>query len=253
MVTRNHHTITERITERILAFGATGTGKTYAWLKLAERFPEATFHVLDTDASIPRMLTGAFRSLPNIVITAGVDWKTCKDFAKKLKVAPGDWIVVDLIDSIWDQVQAYFVSEVFGENIDDYFMAARKLLGANAKVLQPLDGWIDWQVINKLYSTWAHHLFYTLTSQPHNANIFVVAKSTKLVKEDSKEVLDLFGAYGVRPEGEKRNAYRVHTVLLCMADRENFYVSSVKDRERSRWDKHKINDFGVEYGAVAGW
>lgn len=244
------------IGERFLVCGPTGSGKTYAWLTLAQRFPESTFHVLDTDASVERMLMGpTFGGLTNVAVTPALDWLACARWLDETtpKLKPGDWLVADFICSIWDFVQSYYVGEVFEKGIAEYFLEVRKVLRQGAKTLDALSGWTDWRVINQIYGTWAHRLFYALTSPPHLANVYAVAKAARLSTEDSAETLDLFGIHGLRPEGEKRNAFRVHTVLLFQADRNNFYVTTVKDRERQKWERRKMHDFGIEYGALAEW
>ena len=245
-------------TERIMAIGSTGTGKSYSWLKLAERFSDNTFHVLDTDRSVRRMLSTEFSRLGNVLVTDAANWDQCYDFINGLvktegKVKPGDWVVVDLICSIWDMVQSHFVSEIFDKGIGEYFLQARKELKQGAKTLDALKGWVDWSVMNKMYQELAHKLFYVLSAPPYLANIFVVAKATRLSSEDKQETIDMFGTYGLRPEGEKRNIFRVHTVLLMQNDKSGYYVSTIKDRGRSRWGRKKVSDFGIEYGGLAGW
>lgn len=61
------------IQERILVFGAAGSGKSTAWLATAKWLQDsgsgATFWVLDTDRAVARMMAGEkFRALSNVKV-----------------------------------------------------------------------------------------------------------------------------------------------------------------------------------------
>ena len=48
------------IRERILVYGQPGSGKTYAWLQIAQVYSRQRFFVIDTDDSVARMLDTEF-------------------------------------------------------------------------------------------------------------------------------------------------------------------------------------------------
>ena len=169
------------VLERIGVTGVTGSGKSYQWLKLAEVLlpTGAIFRCLDTDNSIDYMLETQFPHLKpenkgNVLVCNVFDWPAYKlgmnwiqrknvspaqldslplalkqDYAKPLKLI--DWTVVDRADKAWSTVQRYFVTEVFGEDMGDYFLQIRREIQAGTRkpraggstIAEGLDGWKD--------------------------------------------------------------------------------------------------------------
>ena len=120
-----------------------------------------------------------------------------------------------MLCSIWDFVQTFFIEEVFNQDTGSYFLQARKELKAGASSLSALKGWVDWAVINKLYQGWINEINYKL-----NCHVFFTCKATRISKEDDPGIQDIYSIFGVKPEGEKRNIYRVHSAFLLSHDRE---------------------------------
>ena len=229
--------------ERILAYGATGTGKSYAWLTIAGANPDKQFHCLDTDEAILRMLKTEFCNLKNVSVYPARQWSQCESVLSQISlfIEAQDWFVIDMLDSLWDFVQSYYTTEIFGKKLDDYFLEVRKHFKGGSK-LEAFKGWTDWVVINKLYQDWINRAMYELP-----CNIFATAKATKLETTDDMIITDMFSAIGMKPEGEKRNAYRVHTVLLFTHNAFGYYMSTVKDRGRLQVLDYPINNFARQY------
>jgi hypothetical protein len=243
--------------ERILAFGREGSGKTYSWLTIADALPNAPFYILDTDDTTQRMLAYEFSSAKNVEPILLQSWRDFDDEAtglleeidKNVKSnTPIDelpWIVVDMSDVTWDWVQAYFVEQVFDQGIDDFFLAARKGLGSKGRTLQPLEGWVDWQVINKIFQSRWNPL--TRGSKYH---LFLTAK-TGDVNKDNKE---MYSFLKTMPSGEKRMGHRMHTVLYFKKTRDDWMITSVKDRGRDLLDDEPIHEFVDDYlTKIAKW
>lgn len=250
------------VRERILAYGREGTGKTEGWLSIAEMF-EAPFFVVDTDDSVERMLETEHSSIKNRVHShVAQNWedfeKGVDDSLMKIQQYVGTlkppltkemlpWLVIDFADSTWDMVQNYFTEQVFNKGIDDYFLQARKTLG-NSKQLQPLEGWTDWQVINKLFQT----RWNTITKGGGPFHLYITAKA--VAPSGDLEVKSLYKALRSMPGGEKRMGGRVHSVLMFSTDAEGWYISTAKDRGRERLLNHKSVNFAVSYLIKnAGW
>lgn len=248
--------------ERIFAYGREGTGKTEGWLSIAERW-EVPFYVIDTDDSVQRMLETDHRGIADRVhTTVAQNWqefeKGVDDSILKIQQYVGalkppllkeqlPWIVVDFADSTWDMVQNYFTEQVFNKGIDEYFLNARKTLG-NSKQLQPLEGWTDWQVINKLFQT----RWNTLTKAGGPFHLYITAKAVD--PSGDLEVKSLYRNLKKMPGGEKRMGGRVHTVLMFSTDAEGWYISTAKDRGRERLSSRKSVDFALSYLVkIAGW
>lgn len=244
--------------ERILALGGFGTGKSHGWLSIA-RLSQLTgspakFYVLDTDYAIDRMLSTTFSDLNNVVHYPAVDWEDCESFIKEVtpKINPlVDWIVVDMIDITWDLVQAYFTEQVFKEDIGFYFLEARKQLKGEKGNLQPFSGWTDWQVINKLYQSWIARVFFK-----SKAHIYMTCKADPVdSSKDSKDVLQVYGAFGVKPKGQKALGNQVHTVMLFNTARKgDWRITTIKDRGPTYFEGEQLSDFAYQYlVGKAGW
>ncbi len=234
--------------ERILAYGGTGGGKSYAWLSLAKSTQSVKFYCIDTDKAIHRMLATEFKELSNVIVKDCRDWHKCDlalDEITKI-VKEEDWLVIDMVDALWDFVQSYYTQQIFSKNIDDYFIQVRKSLGGGAK-LEAFKGWTDWTVINKLYQDFINRVTYDLS-----CNIFLTAKASKYnsSQDDEPSLRDSFSVVGFKPEGEKRNAYRVHTVLYFNHDAFGYYVTTVKDRGRQQLRGMAFNNFANLYDDV---
>jgi hypothetical protein len=200
------------------------------------------------------MLDSEFSHLKNVEVYPAQDWNSCCKALDdiKLKVTSKDWLVVDMLCSAWDFVQSFFVEEIFGKNIASYFLQARKELKQGASNLSALKGWTDWSVINKLYQTWINEVTYRLP-----CHIFFACKAATVTKDDEVAIQDMYSIFGIRPEGEKRNTYRVHSVFLLTHDRNGFYISTVKDRGRIRLENTPLTpeqNFATKYLQLfAGW
>lgn len=279
--------------ERILAMGITGSGKSWQWLKMAEALKPtgAIFRCLDTDNAVPYMLQTNFPALipenrGNVFVhqvsewpqyKLGVDWILRKAISpeklallepsvvldyKKNQVNHIDWTIVDMADNAWKTVQSYFTSEVFGEDMGDYFLQVRKEIQAGirktAKGGQPasvitegFDGWKDWAVVNKLYDDWILPIIYRVPT-----NVYATTKVEKLDRgEKNPEILSLFSDVGIRPAGQKALGHQMHTIFLFIPGKEGWYITTIKDRaNRPYFKRTKLVSFYMQYlCAKAGW
>jgi len=237
--------------ERLMLVGDTGTGKSYSCLTLARELAPTPFYFIDTDDSVDRLLFTEFKGLTNVYPYPSSSWEKCEKSLEDIssKVKEGDWLVIDMLCSTWDFVQSYFVEQVFGKKIDDYFLEVRKTMKIGATRLDGLKGWVDWGVINKIYQDWVNKIMYQLP-----CHVAATSKVTSLMTTDEPEIRSLFSSLGIKPEGEKRNSYRVHTILLTAHDKNGWYISTIKDRGRRQLNKVQITNFAIQYGlAVAGW
>jgi len=236
-----------RTPERIMTFGTQGTGKSFALLTIARRIPTATFHVIDTDMSesYNRALDMTFTDLTNVIVHRADpdDFMDMYNTAKKVAamVKPGDWLVVDGLTVAWAAVQSWFFTNAYGVDEDEFFMKLKK-----GQIEE--DG-ANWTVINKRYFKLTHEIFKTA------GHLYITAESTPLGKKEESETQKRFGAFGVKPAGQKRLGHMPNTVLLFTKMRTGMYqMSTVKDRDRMEMAGQPFGDFGVDYLVnVAGW
>lgn len=260
--------------ERILAAGAPGTGKTYAWLTIARLLPNVTFHIIDPDDGVIRVwkenIDGAetFRGVDNINYYLTPVWygalnkiefgqaggvaNALTDIRKKIK--PGDWVVVEMLSNIWSMAQSGFVKEIFQEGIGEYFLRIRKELSDGAKSLEALKGWTDWQVINKMHNDdFIIPICYQLPS-PANPDInvfmttsFSMSTAGEVAKEEAEQK-SFYGETMVRIDGQKQNIFRAQSIFLFSKKRGAWkYSTFIKDRGRKFVDDEELADFGLQY------
>ena len=243
--------------ERILGMGGMGSGKTSAWLSIAywahKTKSPAHFYVIDTDAAASRMLTGErYAPLENVTVYNAFEWLTIQSATEDImsKVTPNDWIVVDFFGPCWSAVTEFYVTEIYGaKNMGDYFMDIRRAK-AKGQTAQELEGWKDYGVINPLFATWMNQLIH---KSP--AHLFGTATVAGLRESDDKGLKSIFQAFGIRPVGQKHLAFQVHSVLLFQTMKQGeWFLSSVKDRERELLSAAPLKDFTRDYLVkVAGW
>lgn len=254
--------------ERILLIGASGAGKSFAWLTAARRLPDAKFHCIDTDDSVPRMLAGKrFAELAaadggNVTFAAVRDWDTLQEAtdAALAEVEIGDWLVIDRTDPAWDWVQAWFAEQVYGEDRTDYIMKRRMELAEKGKDRPPIVGEFgqgDWTTMNRVYDAWFHKLIYGC---PAHLILTVAPKAIYNLDSMDPDTAKMFAPYGFQPGGRKGMAHYAHTVIMLgqrphvgthMMDGDelpgSWEATTIKDRERPRWTDHVLRDFGLEY------
>lgn len=227
--------------ERILVYGGTGSGKSDSWLSIAEALnnTDTMFYCLDTDRSIRRLLSTDYTHLNNVKVVECRSWDTFEATLKRLNELglkdkrQQDWIIIDFVDQLWQFIQNWFTQKYFGKDFDDYIGQVREATKSkDAKKLELLKGWTDWQVINATYQDAVNEL-----ALEFDCNHFWTAKEREYSKqaqddESDKELKNAFMNLGFAPDGEKRNSYRVHTVLYFNNDGNYYNLTTIKDRGR---------------------
>lgn len=253
--------------ERILVFGPEGVGKSAKLLDVARRCPDAQFHVIDNDysQSCLRLLETSYADVGNVTPYRcdPDDWEEVIGRVKELRaiVGPNDWMAVDSMTPTWSAVQGWFIEQVHGVDVENYFLdvrikkeaqraAARSGGDRESKSLGVLEGWMDWPVINKEYFRKLYNGI--LNIQGH---VWLTAEGAQISKEDDEDVKARFQGYGVKPSGQKRLGFVPSTVLLLKKSRVGEYTATtIKDRGRTEFEDRPLGDFMVDYmRGVAGW
>lgn len=245
--------------ERILYMGPFGCGKTTSWLNIA-KWSQATgsparFYVIDTDNALEAMLEpGTQYAELDYRVGGNVEWVSAyewPEYEAALKVfgpraTHDDWFIIDFVSPAWEAVQNFYVSEIFKADSADFFLEARK----NMKGGNPLDGWKDWQYINRLYKGWINNYLHKIAGHK-----FLTAQADVIRETDDKGLRAVFGAHGVRPKGQKELGHQTHTVILgSVSARSGVSMTTVKDRERPKANDLVVNEFTIDYLVnVAGW
>ena len=251
--------------ERILLYGREGTGKTNAVLSIARRIPSARFHVIDTDysPSYERLLATEFsdvgeRGNVEVSLVMPDDWAELIDEVARItsRMTPEDWLVIDSMTPTWGAVQEWYVDKVFGASgWDEYLLDVRqkrekaKAKGAKVKALEPLDGWMDWSVINPTYFR-----LYKRTLRGNPGHLIYTAEASKLGDNEDRGTRDLYGEIGFKPAGQKKLGHTTQTVLYLSKGRNGWGVTTIMDRGRAELDDEDLENFARDYlQKIAGW
>ena len=250
--------------ERIMVYGGPGASKTRSWLTIADMYRKTKtpgkFYLLDTDDAYWANVE-EFPELPDsgiIVNNTVYDWEKYQAVAKDYAavVTPDDWIVADLFDKGWEEAQNYYCQETFGMDLADYFLLKRKEMEKQKKKdknFQPLEGWVDWNVIKPMHAKFANNVLFR-----HSAHVYVATtqKPTSR-KTDKKVIIDTFGHLGAKPGGEKSiGVHGVNTVLKFSNQGDGeWMMDTAKDRGARGLMVQKPNrNFCIDYLlTVAGW
>lgn len=263
-----------RSRERILAFGAPGTGKTTDALTIARMLPDVTFHWIDTDDSLDRLLETEFADLGvcrengedtdepgNISVWRVEDWDEQVDayvqiFGVKQKniapsVEPDDWVVIDNGSLPWDAVQDWAAQQIYGQTREERTEARGDERRGDKSNLLVFDGEMDYG--GKINPQYRQYLGRHLTRPP--CHLFVTADMAELDDRNrDKQLRGLYGSWGVMPRGQKRLGSSMQTVLLKEQRGKKYVTTTVKDRGREQFANDEVEDFAKEYlRNIAGW
>lgn len=246
--------------ERLLLFGGGGAGKTNSCLSIIRRVAHGHMHVIENDYSMAYMRAIA-TDFPEVedrvtVYPADQDWQ---EWADTLAEAIGnadpevDWVVADPVSPSWDAVQTWYLETVYGDDLPAYLVGLKREFKDDTKGYQAalLDN-MNWSVVKKEYyarvykpiQRWKGHLILTAE-----------AKEISYFDRDDNEIKQLFGPLGFKPSGESRLRHVCSsTLFLAHPKRNEWTMTSVKDRNRKEQDRLPIDDFATDYlMGVAGW
>ena len=268
------------IKERIGVFGLPKVGKTHLFFMIAkwhqDMGSDAKFYGVNTDTSWDILSTNEdFINLTNIEWVDASNFQefmsSVRDYGKVLRDPtpdfPGDWLCTDLQDDAWNYAQDEYAQKQATDEKDVDDMADLWLDATGNKY--PIEGW-DWGSINARYRTLANN--YLLRGKGHR---FIISGQQDVVtpsgnmdeKDDMRKLREMFSHLGVRPAGQKGDAFRWHSVLH-ISSRGERQQNIVTAGERAGYRRHMgkrmsngksvkpevLEDFFMDYLiGVAGW
>ena len=216
-----------------------GVGKTQAALSIARWNPDSTMYYLDTDGGM-NAVKSAMEMDEGIGKFDNVHYTPCRDFGEALEwrkaITPllkdGDWATIDMTGAMWQKAQDYFIEKVYGVDPLDYILLHRQNVVSGKAKGPALDGMMDWPAITKLHAWVVDWLCYG-----SGINAVLISEAAQIsmgdkspFKEDPA-VSDTWARYRVKPEGQKRNTFKVDTSVLLTLDQNNQrYLTVVKGR-----------------------
>lgn len=255
--------------ERILIVGFSGGGKSTCWLQIAEMLhktkSESKMYVIDTDR-VWEAMGPPDEHLDSIVkVYPAETYPQMKDAVKKIRAVakPDDFLVFDMIDTLWSEAQNYFFDEAFTTDFEEFMVTSRKTgegIGG--------DYGVNWQAINKLYAGVNDQLKrfpgHMIACTPGDTVKEANAKTGKGGEHDPNIVRE-FGRFKVKPVGQKKLRHDYHTILLAQDTPSGYTLTTLKERMpagvvegvagwRANLVGAKTGDFALTYMVkVAGW
>lgn len=245
--------------ERILVYGTEGSGKTSAWLSIANLYQAQEmpnrFYVLDTEDSVPRSMSNRYTHLENVHITGANRFNEYIEWAEYLQevVQEGDWVVADSGSSGYEAATAYYLEKRYSQSRAVYELE-HLLAGNKGPAIDPG----DWVNIRNLFLYWWKNLVTVRLSEDFGIHVFATGEAKQLLehydakKADTSAWLD-YHEVGWRPDGHQKWPYTMHTVAYMKRSSSAWWCRTMKDRERETGN-FKVNDFAIDYLlSVAGW
>lgn len=243
--------------ERIMVYGGPGSSKTRSWMTIADMYrktkTEGTFYVLDTDdaywANVEEFPELASAGI--CVVNYVFEWEGYMEVAREyaFKAQPGDWIIADLFDKGWEEVQNYYSNQVFGADKGDYFLEKRKEMEERKKKasnFQAFEGWVDWTVIKPLHQQWTNEIIFR-----NKAHVYLACTQKPVARgQDGREIVDTFGHLGSKPGGEKSIGVHGANTVLKFIDKGDgeWAMDTGKDRgAREKMSGVRNNNFALDY------
>lgn len=256
--------------------GPTNSGKSTCWVRWGEwmeKTGDGNVYVGDTDFATERMLGGGYEGdvkiggvewakYGNIHVSTLMEWSDYIAFSDFCAKIPGrdDLVVVDMINKAWEEVKQDFAQQVYGKDMDEFFLEAKMRQVKAGK--EGGNAFADshgqtWDVINKRYAR-----FMTGAVYRTKAHVLACTPADKIDRDrDKGEVLNLYGRYSMKPQGQKHLGHAFHTILLVSEERKGHIMTTVKERDIRAPEPERValvgdvyEDFVVDYlMVVGGW
>jgi hypothetical protein len=236
--------------ERILAYGAPGSGKSRGWATIAQMYRQTNtpghFHVLSTEAwTMDRMKDGypPTDSDPgwdeNITVHEATNWLELEAAGREVAkvMTRGDWVVLETLTSPWEWVRNYY----------DETRPGYKPIGTGADPFQvEVEPNRNWDSIKQVY--------YAFINQFHLSDVHLYAcahEETLRVdgfRPHSPEAIKVFKYIGAKAVTEKTAPYVLHSVLYMQrAGAKKWTVTTVDDHERDYLAAEEVTSFPFTY------
>lgn len=245
-------------TERILVYGNTGSGKSNAILTVAKRCPDANFYVIDNDLGITPIIEN---EMPELSADNGgnVHVYFCDSFDEHMdalaeiqeKAKAGDWLVIDMLGSMWGLAQERFSDIVYGKGLDQHLMDAAIRAEKDDDGSPPFDGMRDWPSITQTHAKVYREMLKASINK--KMNLYCTAASAELMDDrgkikESKANKETYGGIGWKPKGQKEMGHKFNTILMFEKKGiGKWYMTGVKDRGRESFEREEFTDFAKDY------
>jgi len=217
--------------ERILVFGLHGSGKSETILSIAKQVSPNKVTVVDTERAYEALVTDEDNLVINEIVLD--DWEAMLSAVQHAVAndSADDWLAVDSGSMSWEAIQSYALEQGWTETRDG-------------------EKGVDWIKVNAEHTK----LYRAYLSYP--GHLILTARQKDLGSRESKQTVNVYGSYFVKPAGQKDLGHIIpHTVLLLTTNRSAQYqMTTVKDRKRDVVENADLSNFARDYLVkIAGW
>lgn len=251
--------------ERICAYGPFDSGKSVMWADLAKWIAltgsPSHIYAADTDNTWDRQGNPAWTSFTHVTrLTRGEYPAWCAWAAESAKAAkPGDWIVVDMADKVYEEVQSYYWSKNGFDSLADVYTLDLQNREKKGKGVFHMAGdhGANWGPIYKYYADFWNPLMSA------NCHVLIVAHAKPHTRDTPEAVVKKWPV-GWKPAGpgsaEKELSNPFHTILFTEKMGEDYFYTTIRDKAawgepgRRKIRTEKVEGFVMNYlVGVAGW
>lgn len=211
----------KQVRERLCIFGPPKVGKTHLFFTIAKWHQDlgsdAKFYGISSDTSYDVLsMNEEFQDLENLEWEDAVYFQDYLDAARRFnsKMRSHDWLSVDLMSDAWPAVQDEYARVLTKESGADLEDIGDLWATSGKSDDYPITGW-EWGMPNARYRILANNLI--MRSPGHT---FLVYGQKELMKEsgsgktgESAQTREMFGHLGVKPNGQKDDPFRYHSIL----------------------------------------
>lgn len=209
------------IRERLAIFGPPKVGKTHLFFTIAKWHKDlgsdAMFYAVSSDTSYEVLsMNPEFEELDNITWEDAIHFQDYITHARHFSslMRPQDWLSVDLMADAWPAAQDEYAkvqTAQAGGNLEDM----GDLWATAGKTDEyPIGGW-EWGMPNARYRILANNILLRCPG-----HVFLVYGQKSLLSDsgsgktgETAQTKEMFGHLGVKPNGQKDDPWRWHTIL----------------------------------------
>ena len=216
--------------ERMLLAGDTNSGKSYAWIQIAQYHYDlddgVQFYMLDTDDTAPTFFAPGYEfehlyveNGGNVHVFYAPDWPQIAKISNHItrEAKRDDWIIVDLASSAYMLAQE-FIADMRGLQLDDEVVARMVGWGSERKKgFGAFDG-DTWGIVTRTYEA----SMRPLVNNARGANFIGLAHVTEMQTSAGRELREpilLFDQLGLKPTGVGKLVKMVNTCVILWSVR----------------------------------
>lgn len=275
-------------TERLLVAGGQGGGKSYASVKLVEIGKDLDFNVvvIDFDKGFAKEVKSQLGKQPdNLEYFLARDWGRVKQGLRYAfqNLGPRDWLIFEMMNSMWELAQDQYVEDVYQGDIGDYLRQLRadkereiEALESAGKIVSAskdadkkkgtttksaarqqavsyggLEGRTDWFPIKRMHNKDVREK----AMMEGDFHILGTTSLTPLSQQDAAKWPE-WTNLGRRPEGEKNNIYKFDTLVVAYSKGGDYFwrTDMGNGKGKDRGGRELVKDIDVtDEGLIASY